>query len=97
MKKQKAKKQIIIKPYKIDKGITLAPISGNTGDGKASKATLTMTLMKAGESFLVKDGLDSHRAVKNMRDLMSRERKTGGKRIFESRQVGAGHRIWRTQ
>lgn len=86
-----------IKTYKIEPGIKVPAPANRPGNGHSSMATATMAIMKAGDSFLVRDVLDGVRAEKNMRDLMSRERKAGGKRKFVARRVKLGVRIWRTQ
>ena len=56
-----------------------------------------MALLKKGESFLVKDSLDAIHAGKRMRDLNARQRQSGEKRVYVSRRVAAGVRIWRVK
>lgn len=86
-----------MKLYKIESGIKLPDISTNNGDGKQSMANATLTALKVGQSFLVRDGLEAMKAAKVMRDLKRRDRKTGAKRDFASRQVKGGMRFWRTR
>jgi capsular polysaccharide biosynthesis protein len=84
-------------PYRIDQGIKIPAISRPAASQKSSRAMATMQLLKKGESFLIKDEIDAMRANKVMRDLLRRERQQDGTRLFVSRKIGAGIRIWRTR
>ena len=86
-----------MKPYKIDKGIKLPPVSVSNGANEMSRAVVTMLELKKGESFLVTDASESLRAEKRMRDFMLRERRRGGGKEFASRRLKTGVRIWRTK
>ena len=66
-----------------------------SGNGEAAKATETMNQMNIGDSFLVRDALEGIKATKCMRDKNTRGRQNGGGRLFASRQVKQGVRIWR--
>jgi len=94
------KKNAIIKPakpYKIDSGIKLPEPAKNGGLGQAGRAVATANLMKVGDSFLVKDPYEATRAAKNIRDLMHRQRATGGAKSFTQRMVKGGIRFWRVK
>ena len=85
-------------PYRIETGIKIPPIVHRTSPTQtASRALETMLALKKGNSFVVKDALDAIHATKVMRDFLARERRRNGARLFTSRKVGAGVRIWRVK
>ena len=86
-----------MKLYKIENGIKLPAISLNNDGGKPTRALATLHTLKPGQSFLVRDAAEAFKAAKVMRDLKRRDRKTGLKRDFASRQTKGGTRIWRTR
>jgi hypothetical protein len=83
-----------MKPYKIEKGIKLPEAAQAVSDGTASRASATMSALLKGESFLIKDALEGLRAEKQMRDKNARERRRGSGKVFASRRLEAGVRIW---
>ena len=84
-----------MKTYKIEKGIKVPAIGQRTGAVKVSPVAATMSELKKGESFLVKSPLEVVKAEKVMRDYMRRERERAGDRVFTSRRMSGGVRIWR--
>lgn len=85
------------KPYKIDQGVKIPEPVVRSGNGQASRAIATANLMKVGDSFLVKDGLEALQTSKKLRDLMHRTRQNGGTKTFTQRTVKGGTRFWRTK
>ena len=84
-----------MEPYKIEKGIKV-PKAAKTGtDKNLSRVGVTLPLLKKGASFLVKEPLEAMRAEKKMRDKNAREREVGSGKVFTSRRVNGGVRIWR--
>jgi hypothetical protein len=85
------------KVYRIDKGIKLTPIAVSHRATLPSAAALTLVKLDKGDSFLIKDELSALKATKVLRDFQKRERARKGSRVFTSRKVGAGVRIWRVR
>ena len=85
-----------MKLYKIETGIKVPPVAHPGSGGETSAIVATMQKLRKTESFLVK-GTEALKASKAMRDLMTRERKSEGKREFVSRKLGVDVRIWRTK
>jgi hypothetical protein len=83
--------------YRIEHGKKVPPISRPAPTNTMSRAAATMNELKKGDSFLVKDPIDAIRAAKVMRDLQRRERERSGTRLFTSRKIADGVRIWRTR
>ena len=86
-----------MKTYKIEKGIKLPPVGQRNGQMKVSPVAATMNELKKGESFLIKSPLEVAKSEKVLKDFMRRERERGGNRIFTSRRIGGGVRIWRVK
>jgi hypothetical protein len=86
-----------MKLYKIDKNIKLPPVAISRKPSTPSVVALTIDALNKGDSFLIRDPLDGLKAEKRMRDFNARERERKGERLFVSRKVPLGVRIWRTQ
>ena len=86
-----------MKHYKIEKGIKLSAPTTSTASAMTSPAVETMNLLSKGDSFLIKDALDAVHGEKKMRDMNSRQRENGGGRVFASRRMRGGVRIWRVK
>jgi hypothetical protein len=84
-------------PYHIETGIKIPPIARPAASQTVSRAMTTLLALKKGNSFLVKDPLEAIHANKVMRDCLARERARQGTRLFTSRKVGIGIRIWRVR
>ena len=87
----KVKKASAPKLYKIEKGMAIPEVE-QAYHGKPGAVALTMQVLELGQSFLVKDELEAVKARKTVQDISRR----GGK-VFTTRKVGKGVRIWRTK
>ena len=85
------------KLYKIDKGLKVPKIAVNRKQTTPSLTSLTMQVLEKGDSFLIKDEVAALKSMKVVRDFVSRDRKRDVDRVFTTRKVGNGLRIWRVK
>ena len=83
--------------YKIDKGLKVPAIAVNREPTTPSRTSLTMQVLEKGDSFLIKDEVTALKSLKVVRDFVSRDRKRDVNRVFTTRKVGNGLRIWRVK
>ena len=95
--KSKAKKSAEAKLYKIEKGMRVPEVTQATASVTVGAVAATMAKLEKGESFLIKHELAAMKGAVMFRGFRQRESERKGTRIFISRKVGKGLRIWRTQ
>ena len=91
------KKTRVPKLYKIDKGMKVPEIAVNREQTTPSRTSLTMQVLEKGDSFLIKDEVAALKSLKVVRDFVSRDRRRDVDRVFTTRKVGNGLRIWRVK
>ena len=95
--KKSGNKMRSVKPYKIESGLKVPPISVNRQPSQPSAAAMTIAMLGKGQSFQIADELEAMKARKVLLDFTASEKTRKGTREFTARKVGGGVRIWRVK